>query len=38
VIDGALKALNDGYVFPDVAKKMEQAVPHLPTSSSAKRS
>jgi AraC family transcriptional regulator len=26
VIDGALKALNDNYVFPDVAKKMEQAI------------
>lgn len=26
VIDGALKHLNDLYVFPDVAKKMEQAV------------
>jgi hypothetical protein len=26
VIDGALQALNDGYVFPDVAKKMEQAI------------
>src|SRR5579863_10600638 len=26
VIDGALKALNANYVFPDVAKKMEQAI------------
>src|SRR5215475_10422988 len=26
VIDGVLKKLNDAYVFPDVAKKMEQAV------------
>ena len=26
VIEGALKALNDGYVFPDVAKKMEEAI------------
>jgi retinol-binding protein 3 len=26
VIDGALKALNDNYVFPDVAKKMDQAI------------
>jgi len=26
VIDGALKALNDNYVFPEVAKKMEQAI------------
>jgi retinol-binding protein 3 len=26
VIDGALKALNDAYVFPDVAKKMEEAI------------
>ena len=26
VIDGALKALNDGYVFPDVAARMEQAI------------
>ena len=26
VIDGALKALNDTYVFPDVAKKMESAI------------
>ena len=26
VIDGALKALRDGYVFPDVAEKMEQAI------------
>jgi len=26
VIDGAVKALNENYVFPDVAKKMEQAV------------
>ena len=26
VIDGALKALNEGYVFPDVAKQMEQAI------------
>src|SRR2546427_10450154 len=26
VIDGGLKALNDNYVFPEVAKKMEQAI------------
>ncbi len=26
VIDGAIKALNDLYVFPDVAQKMEEAV------------
>jgi hypothetical protein len=26
VIDGALKALNDAYVFPDVAQKMGQAI------------
>lgn len=26
VIDGAVKALNENYVFPEVAKKMEQAV------------
>lgn len=26
VIDGVLKRLNDSYVFPDVAKKMEQSV------------
>jgi hypothetical protein len=26
VIEGALKRLNDNYVFPDTAKKMEQAV------------
>jgi hypothetical protein len=26
IIDGAVKALNENYVFPDVAKKMEQAV------------
>jgi len=26
VIDGALKALNDNYVYPDVAKKMDEAV------------
>ena len=26
VIDGALQALNSNYVFPDIAKKMEQAV------------
>jgi retinol-binding protein 3 len=26
VIDGALKALNDNYVFPEVAKKMEQSI------------
>lgn len=26
VIDGALKALSEGYVFPDVAKQMEQAI------------
>src|SRR6185503_14406066 len=26
VIDGALKHLNDSYVFPEVAKKMEQAI------------
>jgi CubicO group peptidase (beta-lactamase class C family) len=26
VIEGALKNLNDAYVFPDVAKKMEQAI------------
>src|SRR5206468_10785895 len=26
VIDGALKALNEGYVFPEVAKKMEEAI------------
>ena len=26
VIDGALTALNEGYVFPDVAKQMEQAI------------
>src|SRR5690349_12471622 len=26
VIDGILKRLNDSYVFPDVAKKMEQAI------------
>ena len=26
VIEGALKALNDNYVFPETAKKMEQAV------------
>ncbi len=26
VIDGVLKKLNDAYVFPDVAKKMEQAI------------
>ena len=26
VIEGALKRINEGYVFPDVAKKMEQAI------------
>jgi hypothetical protein len=26
VIDGALKALSEGYIFPDVAKQMEQAI------------
>ena len=26
IIDGSLKRLNDSYVFPDVAKKMEQAI------------
>src|SRR5205809_3059773 len=26
VIDGALKALNEAYVFPEVAKKMEEAI------------
>src|ERR1051326_9183134 len=26
VIDGILKRLNDSYVFPDVAKKMEQSI------------
>lgn len=26
VIDGGLKRLNDSYVFPDIAKKMEQAI------------
>ncbi len=26
IIEGAVKALNENYVFPDVAKKMEQAV------------
>lgn len=26
VIDGALKALNENYVYPDVAKKMDQAI------------
>ena len=26
VIDGALEALNQNYVFPDVAKKMVQAI------------
>jgi retinol-binding protein 3 len=26
VIDGALKALNDNYVYPDVAQRMEQAI------------
>src|SRR5204862_2207913 len=26
IIDGALKALNEGYVFPEVAGKMEQAI------------
>ena len=26
VIEGALKALNDSYVFPEVARKMEQAI------------
>src|SRR5690349_10395455 len=26
VIEGALKALNDAYVFPETAKKMEQAI------------
>src|ERR1044072_9948398 len=26
VIDGTLKRLNDSYVFPDVAKKMEQSI------------
>ncbi len=26
VIEGVLKALNDGYVFPETAKKMEQAI------------
>src|SRR5262245_34206320 len=26
VIDGVLKKLNDAYVFPEVAKKMEQAI------------
>src|SRR2546426_460794 len=26
VIDGALKALNEAYVFPEVAQKMEQAI------------
>jgi hypothetical protein len=26
VIDGALKALNEGYVFPELAEKMEQAI------------
>lgn len=26
VIDGALQALNENYIFPDVAKRMEQAV------------
>jgi C-terminal processing protease CtpA/Prc len=26
VIDGALKALNDNYVFPEIAQKMDQAI------------
>jgi retinol-binding protein 3 len=26
VVDGVLKALNEGYIFPDVAKKMEEAI------------
>jgi retinol-binding protein 3 len=26
IIDGAIKALNEGYVFPEVAGKMEQAI------------
>src|SRR6185369_4261702 len=26
VIDGILKRLNDSYVFPDIAKKMEQSI------------
>src|SRR5678816_901282 len=26
VVDGILKRLNDSYVFPDVAKKMEQSI------------
>ena len=26
VIDAAIQALNDGYVFPEIAKKMEQAI------------
>jgi hypothetical protein len=26
IIDGAIKALNENYIFPEVAKKMEQAV------------
>jgi len=26
VIDGILKRLNDSYVFPEVAKKMEQSI------------
>ena len=25
-IDGVLRCLNEGYVFPDVARKMEEAV------------
>ena len=28
VIEGAIKALNDAYVFPEVAAKMEQAIRH----------
>jgi retinol-binding protein 3 len=26
VVDGVLKKLNEAYVFPEVAKKMEQAI------------
>jgi hypothetical protein len=26
VVDGILKRLNDSYVFPDIAKKMEQSI------------
>ena len=26
VIDGVLKRINDSYVFPEVAKKMEQSI------------